>query len=71
MKIADRLTGCPSNWRRYEVPLGRTGIAASPYCLGAMMFGAMGNRDHDDSIRIIHRALDVVRVDCQASLTIL
>ncbi|MDT7776969.1 MAG: hypothetical protein QOC67_5893 [Pseudonocardiales bacterium] len=39
--------------------LGRTGIQVSPYCLGAMMFGAMGNPDHDDSIRIIHRALDV------------
>jgi aryl-alcohol dehydrogenase-like predicted oxidoreductase len=38
--------------------LGRTGIAVSPYCLGAMMFGALGNPDHDDSIRIIHRALD-------------
>src|ERR1700737_106916 len=38
--------------------LGRTGIEVSPYCLGAMMFGAMGNSDHDDSIRIIHRALD-------------
>jgi aryl-alcohol dehydrogenase-like predicted oxidoreductase len=38
--------------------LGRTGIEVSPYCLGAMMFGAMGNPDHDDSIRIIHRALD-------------
>jgi aryl-alcohol dehydrogenase-like predicted oxidoreductase len=23
-----------------------------------MMFGAWGNSDHDDSIRIIHRALD-------------
>ena len=30
----------------------------SPLCLGAMMFGAWGNKDHDDSIRIIHRALD-------------
>jgi aryl-alcohol dehydrogenase-like predicted oxidoreductase len=30
----------------------------SPYCLGTMMFGAWGNADHDDSIRIIHRALD-------------
>ena len=30
----------------------------SPLCLGAMMFGAWGNPDHDDSIRIIHRALD-------------
>jgi aryl-alcohol dehydrogenase-like predicted oxidoreductase len=38
--------------------LGRTGIEVSPYCLGAMMFGAMGNPDHDDSIKIIHRALD-------------
>ncbi|WP_328687774.1 aldo/keto reductase [Streptomyces phaeochromogenes] len=38
--------------------LGRTGIKVSPYCLGAMMFGAIGNPDHDDSIRIIHKALD-------------
>jgi aryl-alcohol dehydrogenase-like predicted oxidoreductase len=38
--------------------LGRTGIKVSPYALGAMMFGAMGNPDHDESIRIIHRALD-------------
>jgi aryl-alcohol dehydrogenase-like predicted oxidoreductase len=38
--------------------LGRTGMSVSPLCLGAMMFGAIGNPDHDDSIRIIHRALD-------------
>ena len=38
--------------------LGTTGIQVSRYCLGAMMFGAWGNRDHDDSIRIIHAALD-------------
>src|ERR1700712_1001520 len=39
--------------------LGRTGIQVSPYALGALMFGAsMGNPDHDDSIRIIHKALD-------------
>ncbi len=38
--------------------LGRTGIRVSPYCLGAMMFGAQGNPDHDDSVRIIHKALD-------------
>ena len=38
--------------------LGGTGIKVSPYCLGAMMFGAWGNTDHDDSIRIIHAALD-------------
>jgi aryl-alcohol dehydrogenase-like predicted oxidoreductase len=38
--------------------LGRTGIQVSRHCLGAMMFGAWGNRDHDDCIRIIHAALD-------------
>ena len=38
--------------------LGRTGVKVSPLCLGAMMFGAWGNQDHDDSVRIIHRALD-------------
>src|SRR5271170_7046788 len=38
--------------------LGKTGIKVSPLCLGAMMFGAWGNPDHDDSVRIIHRALD-------------
>ncbi|WP_269857585.1 aldo/keto reductase [Streptomyces sp. RPT161] len=38
--------------------LGRTGIQVSPYCLGAMMFGAIGNPDHDDCARIIHKALD-------------
>jgi aryl-alcohol dehydrogenase-like predicted oxidoreductase len=39
-------------------PLGRTGVQVSELCLGTMMFGAWGNTDHDDSIRIIHRALD-------------
>lgn len=39
-------------------PLGRTGVQVSKLCLGTMMFGAWGNADHDDSIRIIHRALD-------------
>jgi aryl-alcohol dehydrogenase-like predicted oxidoreductase len=38
--------------------LGSTGAKVSPLCLGAMMFGAWGNTDHEDSIRIIHRALD-------------
>ena len=38
--------------------LGRTGIQVSPYALGTMMFGAWGNTDHDESVRIIHRALD-------------
>ncbi len=39
-------------------PLGRTGVQVSPLCLGTMMFGAWGNTDHDDAIRVIHRALD-------------
>jgi aryl-alcohol dehydrogenase-like predicted oxidoreductase len=39
-------------------PFARTGVKVSPLCLGAMMFGAIGNPDHDDCIRIIHRALD-------------
>jgi aryl-alcohol dehydrogenase-like predicted oxidoreductase len=38
--------------------LGATGISVSPLCLGAMMFGAWGNPDHDESIAIIHAALD-------------
>jgi aryl-alcohol dehydrogenase-like predicted oxidoreductase len=38
--------------------LGRTGVQVSPLCLGAMMFGAWGNPDHDDGIAVIHRALD-------------
>jgi aryl-alcohol dehydrogenase-like predicted oxidoreductase len=42
---------------RYRT-LGRTGIQVSPYALGAMNFGAMSNPDHDDSTRVIHRALD-------------
>ena len=39
-------------------PLGRTGITVSQMCLGAMMFGAFGNADHEDAIEIIHAALD-------------
>jgi aryl-alcohol dehydrogenase-like predicted oxidoreductase len=39
-------------------PLGRTGVSVSQLCLGAMMFGAFGNSDHDDAVRIIHKALD-------------
>ncbi|GAA2126989.1 aldo/keto reductase [Actinomadura napierensis] len=38
--------------------LGRTGIQVSPYALGTMNFGKIANADHDDAIRIIHRALD-------------
>ena len=39
--------------------LGRTGIKVSPYALGALALGtSIGNPDHDDSARIIHKALD-------------
>ena len=38
--------------------LGKSGLKVSPLCLGAMMFGQWGNADHDESIRIIHRAMD-------------
>lgn len=41
-----------------QAPLGRTGISVSRFCLGAMMFGKMGNQDHRECVRIIHRALD-------------
>ena len=38
--------------------LGATGAKVSTHCLGAMMFGAWGNTDHDECVRIIHAALD-------------
>jgi aryl-alcohol dehydrogenase-like predicted oxidoreductase len=38
--------------------LGSTGVRVSQLCLGAMMFGAWGNPDHDDSVKIIHSAID-------------
>jgi aryl-alcohol dehydrogenase-like predicted oxidoreductase len=42
---------------RYRT-LGGTGIEVSVHCLGTMMFGSVGNPDHDDCVRIIHAALD-------------
>jgi aryl-alcohol dehydrogenase-like predicted oxidoreductase len=38
--------------------LGKTGMKVSVLCLGAMMFGQWGNPDHEDSIKVIHKALD-------------
>ena len=38
--------------------LGSTGVRVSTHCLGTMMFGAIGNPDHEDCVRIIHAALD-------------
>ena len=39
-------------------PLGTTGVQVSSFCHGAMMFGAWGNPDQDESVKIIHAALD-------------
>jgi aryl-alcohol dehydrogenase-like predicted oxidoreductase len=41
---------------RYRI-LGGTGIEVSVYCLGTMMFGAVGNPDHAECARITHAAL--------------
>ncbi|MGZ8585866.1 MAG: aldo/keto reductase [Actinomycetota bacterium] len=38
--------------------LGGTGVRVSTHCLGTMMFGASGNTDVEDCVRIIHAALD-------------
>ncbi|MGW5482734.1 aldo/keto reductase [Streptomyces sp. NPDC004008] len=38
--------------------LGGTGLEVSSYCLGTMMFGSVGNAEHDECVRIIHAALD-------------
>ncbi|HET9170588.1 MAG TPA: aldo/keto reductase [Actinospica sp.] len=42
---------------RYRI-LGGTGIEVSTHCLGAMMFGQIGNPDHEDCAKIVHAALD-------------
>ena len=56
-RVGDRTRMRRLRTMEYRI-LGRTGVKVSPLCLGAMMFGAWGNPDHDDSVRIIHRALD-------------
>lgn len=38
--------------------LGGTGMSVSSTCLGTMMFGAQGNTDHDECVRMIDAALD-------------
>jgi aryl-alcohol dehydrogenase-like predicted oxidoreductase len=38
--------------------LGGTGMSVSELALGTMMLGTMGNTDHDESVRMIHAALD-------------
>jgi aryl-alcohol dehydrogenase-like predicted oxidoreductase len=56
--VAGRRQGVTSVGNMNYRTLGTTGTKVTPLCLGAMMFGDWGNKDHDDSIRIIHRALD-------------
>jgi aryl-alcohol dehydrogenase-like predicted oxidoreductase len=38
--------------------LGSTGVKVSAYCLGTMMFGAWGNTDQDECVRMIHASLE-------------
>ena len=38
--------------------LGRTGIKVTPYALGAMMLGSLGNPDRAQGVAIVRRALD-------------
>ena len=38
--------------------LGESGLKVSRLCLGTMVFGRWGNTDHDDCVRIMHRAFD-------------
>jgi len=38
--------------------LGGTGMKVSHLCLGAMMFGKVGNPDHDECVKMTHAALD-------------
>ncbi|MZQ81083.1 aldo/keto reductase [Paenibacillus sp. 5J-6] len=42
---------------KYRI-LGATGMSVSEFALGTMMFGAMGNSDHEESVRMIHTAMD-------------
>ena len=38
--------------------LGRTGLEVSPYALGTLMFASQMGNEPDESIRIIHKAID-------------
>jgi aryl-alcohol dehydrogenase-like predicted oxidoreductase len=38
--------------------LGATGVQVSAFTLGTMSFGALGNTDHDDCVRIVRRSFD-------------
>lgn len=47
-----------ANMTMRYTPLGGTGIRVSRYCLGTMMFGSIGNAEHENCARILHAALD-------------
>jgi aryl-alcohol dehydrogenase-like predicted oxidoreductase/rhodanese-related sulfurtransferase len=55
--MIERVTAFEETGIRHR-PLGVTGMHVSTYCLGTMMFGAVGNPDHNECIRIVHAALD-------------
>lgn len=38
--------------------LGRTGIEVSPYGLGTLMFASQMGNDPDESVKIMHKAID-------------
>ncbi len=38
--------------------LGQSGLKVSQLCVGTMVFGRWGNADHDECVRIMHRAFD-------------
>jgi aryl-alcohol dehydrogenase-like predicted oxidoreductase len=38
--------------------LGTTGVRVSTFCLGTMMFGKWGNKDHAEGVRAIRAAID-------------
>jgi aryl-alcohol dehydrogenase-like predicted oxidoreductase len=38
--------------------LGQSGLKVSRLCVGTMVFGRWGNTDHDECVRIMHRAFD-------------
>ena len=56
MNVADR---APTVRHVMEMRvLGRTGVRVSQLGLGTMVLGAWGNRDREECIRIVHRAID-------------
>jgi aryl-alcohol dehydrogenase-like predicted oxidoreductase len=56
---SDALSARSSKEVRMEYKrLGHWGLNVSRLCLGTMVFGRWGNTDHDECVRIMHRAFD-------------